>query len=156
MNDIIKSNDQYEKDVIRYKKKYTRFRCDLTLSTIKKSLEKFGYSLNDLSSLISYNSNELVRVVESICKSLPSSAGSISSILYTSVIGELLDICEIGYNLHVGFVLPVRVNDLSKYSNYLVVDYMYIFGDNGISYHYFNGNTNSDSFTFIKDDIVEV
>lgn len=155
MSAIMNNPDKYESEVARYKKKYTKFRCEVSMYLIKSGLNYFGYTLNDLPKLLSESNNELKQVVEHIGRSIPDGVGNTSSVLYTSVIGELLDLCEIEYEVHVGFVLPVKVADVSKY-NYSLVNYMYIISSNGVSYHYFNGKINGDDFTFIKDDIVEV
>ena len=153
---IVSSNpDRYEREVIRYKKKYTMFRREVSLHLIKSGLGYYGYTLNDLPKLLSTNSEELKKVVQHIGKSVPSGVGSTTSILYSSIIGELLDLCEIEYTTYVGFVLPIKVDDISNY-NYSLVNYMYIVSSNNVSYHYFNGKINGDEFTFIKNDVVEV
>lgn len=147
--------DSYENEVKRYKKKYTNARCVLNSYHIKKGLEVSGYCISDLPDLLSSNSDKLKTTVEKIARQHPDGVGNISSVLYSGIICELLDLCEIEYVIHVGFVLPTKVNDLSKY-NCPIVNYMYVVSENGVKYHYFNGVINDSTFTYIRDDIVEV
>ena len=149
------SSNQYEKDVIRYKKKYVSLRRELRHKIIDEILALSGYSNATLPNLLSNNSDELKEFVIAVCQRTRSARGNINSIWYSGVVSELLDICGIGYDIHIGFVLPVKVVDTSKYDCSLV-NYMYIVGDNGVKYHCFNGILDDTNFTYFSDNVVEV
>lgn len=150
------SPERYNKDVIRYKTKYTRFRIDLKPHHIRKGLSKFGYLYENLRGLLIENSSNLTRVIEQIVSQTPLGIGRTSTVFYMGVVSELLDMIGIQYDIHVGFVLPVKVSNPDEYKGVDLVNYMYIVSQDGVAYHYFNGITDSTDFTFIKDNIVEV
>lgn len=150
-------NEQYyEKEVIRYKKKYRLFRSEVSTYNIRMALINLGYTdWNNVKSLLSSNSSELKDLILKIAVSLPDGRGNISSIMYSSVVSELLYLANIDFELHVGFVLPVKISDISKYDNCYLVNYMYV-KTNETSFHYLNGVLDDSSFTYIKDNLVEV
>lgn len=153
---MLENNDMtYEKEVKRYKLKYRTFRCQITTGVVTKALKMEDITFQELNEIIKSNSETLTRLALRIISLLPNGRANISSISYASAISELLYQCDIDFSIHVGFVLPVKIKDTSKY-NYSLVNYMYIQGNNGVSYHYFNGVTNDSNFTYMKDDIVEV
>lgn len=151
------NEESYESDVIRYKKKYRLFRNGISTSVIKKALVELGYTDFDSvkSMLKTSNSKELSDLVIKIALLTPHGRGNISSIMYSSVVSELLDCCEIDFEIHVGFVLPVKVKDVSKYKDCYLVNYMYIKTDS-VAFHYLNGVLEDNNFTFIRDNLVEV
>ena len=150
-------NEQYyEKEVIRYKKKYRLFRSEVSSYNIRMTLTRLGYSdWDSVKSLLSSNSDELKDLILNIAVSLPDGRGNISSIMYSSIVSELLYLADIDFELHVGFVLPVKISDISKYNDCYLVNYMYVKTDE-TSFHFMNGVLDDSSFTYIKDNLVEV
>lgn len=144
----------YQKEVERYKNKFKKCKGDITDKHITKGLNENG--VNDLKNmLLEGNTESLKKLVFSIAKQLPYGVGKMTGVLYSSVIARLLEQSGISYTIHVGFILPVKVKDIGTY-DYLVVNHMYLESKSGIKYHYFNGDLTDETFTYIKDDIVEV
>lgn len=155
MGVLVANEERYEQEVKRYKLKYRQFRCDLSLRFIEKSLDEAGCSKDELQQLLNSNSVELKTLVERLARKHPNGRGILSSVLYSSIICELLDLCGIEYDIHICFTIPTKVESKDKY-NYSLVNYMYIQGKNNVKYHYFNGVIDDSNFTYLTDVTVEI
>lgn len=148
------SNSRYDKEVARYRIKYSNFRNEIRPSFISNALSSLGYTEKDLPNLLSSNSEKLAGLVEKIARMTGSARGNMNSIWYSGVISKLLDLCETGYDVHIGVVLPTKVNDTTKY-NFSFVNYMYVTAESGVSYHCFNGILSDENFTYFSDEVYD-
>lgn len=145
--------DNFNKDAIRLKKNFVRYRCEINQSYID-----FGLNYVDCSSindLFNMDESTIMSCILEICKKIPSCVGNISNVVYMSVLCELLDQIDAEYDIYICCALPTKVSDNSyytpTYANYMYVSY------NNKEYHYFNGLAFSDDYiTILKRVKVEV
>ena len=146
----------YEKERDRYKRKFLSFKSELrNVSAVDKVLGAKNLSSEDLTSLLSTNSNDLANLVAEIARKSLTARGNMNSIWYSGIVSELLNKIGVSYTVHIGFALPDKVNP-DVYADYTVANYMYIESSNGVCYHCFNGIINVNRITVIKDEILSI
>lgn len=142
--------------IIRYKKKYSLYRCSVSINDILYVQKTLGYSDEDVFRILEDNGSELKSFIESICRQNTYGVGKITSILYMSVLSEILYLFGIDFDIHTSFVLSTPIKDTLSDNDIKTVNYIYLQTKRGIKYHYFNGIYNDSTFNYLFDIVVEV